>query len=696
MVKYFEHSIKEQCSTNREILQKMYNHALVEREKKKLSYRPHTINPYVDIVRNTGVDFADFFEESEEGDYAFWACHIDGLYEKELLLNVSGSGVKEVYFNGELQKLKSCANGSEDARVIFRKGKNTLVVRVTASKEGFSGYANPLVPKLRMIPTGYVYYTRQYIETEGFKGQSGVMLSRLYHKDEPVPEITESTIEWVFPVMPKQEHKKCFHFEELCEKGQAAYVYTSVCGKVIIEHESPLKVFSAGHELYHRESGRFEWNFTESTPLLIKSGRGTNSWGFEVVVEGTTELPFVEGADYSDLQWIYVGPFGREGDSVDYPYAPESNLQFKEPYLSISAGMVYWKFYRPDTYLKQYMESSFYGQWFYAEMVGLYGLKLAAEKLEKKEFWEYFMSGMKLLCQHRNYSVYDAKLSGRPSYLSSSVNLKHLDPIGTIGINVAEYYLMSGDAHAKYLLQLLADSLYCNVPRFEDGTFHRVETMWTDDMYMSLPFLARMGAITGESKYFDDIVAQIKGFYKRMFMEDQGIFSHIYYVKEECQNCIPWGRGNGWVLLALSEVLLLMPKTYEGYEFVLEIYQKFAVGVLACRDKEKGIWHQVLNNPESYIETSGSAMFIIALARGVKHNWIAKEVKEEVLEAWEELTERCIDSEGNVYGICMGSGCSMDEAYYMNLQTIVNDDHGVGIVLEAGVAVMEMQGDELL
>jgi len=217
--------------------------------------------------------------------------------------------------------------------------------------------------------------------------------------------------------------------------------------------------------------------------------------------------------------------------------------------------------------------------------------------------------------------------------------------------------------------------------------------MWTDDMYMCLSFLSRLASITGENRYLDEMIRQIIGFYDRMFMEDQNLYSHIYFPQEGIQNRVPWARGNGWVLLAISEALLVIPDDYSGRETVLRIFRRFAAGVLEYRDKTEGIWHQVLNNPESYIETSGSAMFITALARGIRKGWIEEGCKKDIIEAWNALVEKCVDEEGNVYGVCMGSGCSKEEKYYMQLGTIINDDHGMGIVLGAGVEVMNLLGE---
>ena len=693
MERYIEQSIREKYSSNREILQALYSHAMKYRAEEKLSYRPALVSPYIDVVNNPGVDFGDIYKGYEEGDYAYFSCYMDGIYEREMLISVKGTGIAEVFFNGTKQTLVSGPRNSLETTVTFRKGKNYLLVRVTASKEGFAVYARPVVPKVRVWPAGYVYYTRMYIESEGYVGQELIRFSRLYRKSENDLQVQDDNIEWVFPIKPKQSENKCFDFNQLCGKGNASYVYTFLQGRITITHDSPLKLYAEKKEIYSAQKGCFTRTFDQNTPLLIKSGKFENEWGFQALVEGETSLPNIEGADCPDLQWLWVGPFGREGDSMEYPYAPEVNLQFERPYQSISEGNIYWQFYRPDTYLKQYLQSAFFGQWLYAPMVGLYGMKQAAEVLKIQEFTEYFMAGIKLLCIHRDYAEYDNKRSGFPSYLYGGLFLDNLDSIGTIGINVAEYYLMTGDNDARCLMQLLADSITYKIPRFEDGTFHRPTTMWTDDMYMSLPFLVRLGTILGNKKYFDDIVTQVKGFYDRMFMKDQGLYAHIFFLEEGGANRIPWGRGNGWVLLALSEVLLLMPENYEGYQAVMKIYQEMAYGVLRHRDKEYGIWHQVVNNPESYLETSGSAMFITALARGIRNGWLKNTFKIDVVNAWEQLTERCIDADGNIYGICMGSGCSMDETYYTGLSTITNDDHGVGIVLGACVAVMDMLGE---
>lgn len=692
-MKYCKTSIREVYSSDAEIITAIYRRMLEERQPEVVTYRPFTVYDTVDLVHNPGADFSKFYPDYEEGDYVFITADMDGIFEREMVYNVAGCPIAEVYFNGEKQKLVNAPLQTLDAAVMFKKGKNRAITKITAENGSFEGYVKVLVPKVRSGADDYVYNTKQYTVTEGFYGQEGIAFSRLYKKDEPAPELTLEGIDWVFPAKPPQTEEKYFDFCKLCDAGRAAYAYTCIEGRLRIEHLSPLKIFADGAVLYQAEQGVFEHSFTTPASILCKSVKKGKSWGFTVTEAEKTHLPMVKTDDCADLQWMWIGPFGRGHEGLDSPFAPEVNLYFHAPYPSVCAGSVYWRFYRENTYLRQYLQTTFYGQWFYAMMVGMHGLHQAADKLHITSFYDYFMGSMRLLCQHRDFGKYDRGLFGWTSYMAKASELKDLDSIGTIGLNMAEYYLMSGEACAKQMMLFLSDRMLHDVPRFADGTFYRVTTMWTDDMYMCLPFLARLGAITGEEKYFDEIYTQVTGFYNRLFMPEEQLYSHIYFPPEKLANRVPWGRGNGWVLLAISEALLLMPEDYKGRGKILDIFREFAGGVLRHRDTKEGIWHQVINNHKSYIETSGSAMFITALARGIRKGWLEDTYKEDVLQAWKALTEKCVDAQGNVYGVCVGSGCNKEEEYYMQLDTIVNDDHGMGIVLGAGVEVMNLLGE---
>lgn len=693
-MKYCEKSIREVCDTNAEILMTIYRHMITTRQKADPEYRPYTHNKYVKPdMYIPGFDFTDVFDSFEDGDYVFLTYNWEGPFEKNIIHNIYNYSDVELYQDGEKKELVSALNNSLDADVFIKDGGTNFILKVIAKDGEFKASFTTFMHEIRMSARNYVYNVNQYITMDGFKYQKDVAISRLYKKDEPEPEISLDGIEWIYPVKPEQSDIKKFDFNERIDKGVVAYAYTCFSGNLTLKHKSPLKVFANGKEIYSTSSGEFIKNFENETEILIKCRKSGNEWGFESISDGVHSLPFVKSDDYSDLKWLWIGPFGKDTEPIDHPYPPELNLYFHEPYPSVNGEPVYWNFYRKNTRLRQNLTTTFYGQWFYPMMVGMNGLRVLADKFNIRELYDYFNSGMKLLADRRDYGCFEYKVSGYSDYLPGGYRLDRLDPIGTIGMNIAEYYLMTADSNAKTLLYILADAMMHNVPRLEDGTFNRIDTMWTDDMYMSLPFLVRLGTVMGEKKYFEEAVKQIKGFYKKLYMPEENIFSHIYYPSEGVKNNIPWGRGNGWALLSISEALMIMPEETEGREDVLEIFRNFAEGVLKCRDSKEKLWHQVINNHDSYIETSGSAMFITALARGIRLGWIDGSYKDKVVESWNALCEKCIDSEGNLYGVCQGSGCKKEEKYYIELGTITNDEHGIGIVMGAGVEIMNMVGE---
>ncbi|WP_261808123.1 glycoside hydrolase family 88 protein [Paenibacillus sp. N3.4] len=62
------------------------------------------------------------------------------------------------------------------------------------------------------------------------------------------------------------------------------------------------------------------------------------------------------------------------------------------------------------------------------------------------------------------------------------------------------------------------------------------------------------------------------------------------------------------------------------------------------------------------------------------------------MRAWEGLTQHAIDRHGNVHGVCSGSRYSFTADYYKeDLLTVVNDNHGIGIMMLAGTEVLKLK-----
>jgi len=169
--------------------------------------------------------------------------------------------------------------------------------------------------------------------------------------------------------------------------------------------------------------------------------------------------------------------------------------------------------------------------------------------------------------------------------------------------------------------------------------------------------------------------------------------SHVYDFKFNKPTNIPWGRGNGWVLFSLAELLRVLPEDHADREELMRFFRDLCEGYLALQG-ENGLWHQVLTMPESYEETSCTSMFVYAYAHGIRCGWLADREPyiAAVEKGWQGLARLAIDKHGNIYGVCRGSGYAFSPLYYKDdLSWNLNDTHGIGIVMLAGIETWLMR-----
>lgn len=226
--------------------------------------------------------------------------------------------------------------------------------------------------------------------------------------------------------------------------------------------------------------------------------------------------------------------------------------------------------------------------------------------------------------------------------------------------------------------------------RLADGTLARnrphPNTLWLDDMYMSLPALVQMGSLTGDVKYFDEAVKQYQLFSKRMFNPERGLFMHGWVQDMDPHPQFHWARANGWAILTTIELLDALPNDHPGRAVLLEMLKKHAAG-LAQRQDAMGFWHQLLDRNDSYLETSATAIYAYCFARAINKGWLdAKAYGPATLLAWNAVSTR-VNSKGQVEGTCVGTGMGFDPAFYYYRPVNNYAAHGYGPVLLAGAEV---------
>jgi unsaturated rhamnogalacturonyl hydrolase len=200
-------------------------------------------------------------------------------------------------------------------------------------------------------------------------------------------------------------------------------------------------------------------------------------------------------------------------------------------------------------------------------------------------------------------------------------NEDHIAP----GRELIDLYRRTGDAQFLDAARKLA-ALNAGFPKGPTGArYHRGDTpgwrrqIWVDCMEVDGPFLAALAQETGEIAYFDHAAEELLG-YARALQTDGGLLTHGF--ERDCgQNGQLWARGNGWALMGLADTLILLPRTHPTWA---ELHQRLLalVDALANAQDASGLWHTVIDNPSTYLESTLAAMATYALHKASAHGLI--------------------------------------------------------------------------
>lgn len=224
-------------------------------------------------------------------------------------------------------------------------------------------------------------------------------------------------------------------------------------------------------------------------------------------------------------------------------------------------------------------------------------------------------------------------------------------------------------------------------------TTPEIYTTWVDDMFMGIPFLIQAAQYVTDPNekalFYDDAASQTLEFRKHVWDNDAKLYMHANYSQRPNAKLPYWSRANGWGIWATTEVLKGLPKNHKHYKAILKHFQTH-VASLAKLQAPNGFWRNVLNRPDSKDEVSGTAIFTLAIARGITEGWLDREKYLPVVQnSWNAIQTQ-IDADGTVHNICMGTMCSEDVDYYMNRPFFVDDTHGTFAVIFAGIEMQNL------
>lgn len=675
--------------------------------KHGLYYRAYTNNG---IVRTTDyrylVDFNKIFPDSKDKEcvWAFTKFYSAGKSSFGWDINCFGPMV--VYVNGEVAYKSDIFKErySETSTRVFmdvEEGWNDIRIQFKKTKAGFGGQFGTWIGKWDM-------YT--LMPTKERDCQEGFVFTELV-PDDYVPEfeigMSEKdfdkklypVINWSDDEMKKGQLTRMFG----TPNGQYAVGYTKVFAddinntthKFTLDTKGETVVYINKKEVFKTKGGKETFDATlplGTYDIYVKCICNGSDWGYTLECD-TVEFESAARVKGTDDVWMYIGTFVND---FEFPFDTASDMLH-----IVGEPATYWRLDAPDTFVRPYNENTLFGRWNYPLGVTMYGLLHTAIAIGSEDIKNYIKDHVQLCIDTLEYALWDKEqYGGATSIHNLLTSIDSLDDCGSFASMMLEVNKYLGLRDVKKVADYVGDYIYNHQSRLEDGTFFRKEmmhhfhnmTMWADDLYMSVPFLVRYSQFTGDQKYLDDAANQFFGFKKRLFMPEEKIMSHVYDFKYDSKTNVPWGRGNGWVVFSMTELLEVLPEDHPKRNDLIEFLNTLCEGYLALQDDE-GMWHQVLNDHESYPETSCTSMFIYAFSRGIRFGWLKNPEKyvKAIYKAWKGISKTSVDSNGNVYGVCRGSEFSFIADYYKyELGWNLNDTHGTGIVMLAGIEVIRL------
>lgn len=180
--------------------------------------------------------------------------------------------------------------------------------------------------------------------------------------------------------------------------------------------------------------------------------------------------------------------------------------------------------------------------------------------------------------------------------------------------------------------------------------------LWVDTLFMACPLLARLSRIDRRPELMHDAVRQLDVFAARTQDPGSGLFHHMYREPKAERIGVLWARGNGWVAMSYVEVLARLDRDAPEAARLRAAFSRLTAGILATQDASSGLWHTVMDRPDSYLETSASAMFARALAGACRLRLLDRreDLRRSVAAAWSGLSGK-VDGDGRVYDVSAGT-----------------------------------------
>lgn len=293
--------------------------------------------------------------------------------------------------------------------------------------------------------------------------------------------------------------------------------------------------------------------------------------------------------------------------------------------------------------------------WNWPQGVGLYGI-----------YKNYQMTK-----NPRAYQVVNEWFEDRMEEGAPPKNVNTMAPLLTMA------YLYEDTKDSRYLpyLEQWAEWVMNDMPRTnEEGLQHATygpenkNQLWDDTLMMTVLPLAKIGKLLNRPEYLEEARYQFMIHIKYLMDKRTGLWYHGWTFEGNHNYAEAfWARGNCWLTIAIPEIIEILELSKEDAlrKLLIETLEA-QVRALKTYQSESGLWHTLLDDPSSYVESSATAGFAYGILKAVHKRYLPQEYKEVAYRAIQGLLEQ-IDEKGEVQNVSIGTGMGDSLDFYRSI-----------------------------